>query len=60
MRARSERLTPTERAAHVLREASEYPYRQVAAVVGTSEANARQLVTRARVRLAGAPLAMAA
>jgi RNA polymerase sigma-70 factor (ECF subfamily) len=60
MRTLSEKLTPTERAAYVLREAFEYPYRQVAAVVGTSEANARQLVTRARVRLAGAPLAMAA
>jgi RNA polymerase sigma-70 factor (ECF subfamily) len=49
----SERLSPTERAAYVLREAFEYPYRQIAGVLATSEANARQLVARARVRLAG-------
>jgi RNA polymerase sigma-70 factor (ECF subfamily) len=53
MVALSERLSPTERAAYVLREAFEYPYRQIADVLATSEANARQLVTRARVRLAG-------
>ena len=53
MRTLSERLSPTERAAYVLREAFDYPYRRIAAVVATSEANARQLVTRARVRLAG-------
>jgi RNA polymerase sigma-70 factor (ECF subfamily) len=49
----SERLSPTERAAYVLREAFDYPYRQIAGVLPTSEANARQLVARARVRLAG-------
>ena len=49
----SEKLSPTERAAYVLREAFDYPYRQIADVLATSEANARQLVTRARVRLAG-------
>jgi RNA polymerase sigma-70 factor (ECF subfamily) len=48
-----ERLSPTERAAYVLREAFDYPYRQIADVLGTSEPNARQLVTRARLRLAG-------
>jgi RNA polymerase sigma-70 factor (ECF subfamily) len=48
-----EKLSPTERAAYVLREAFDYPYRQIARVLATSEANARQLVTRARVRLAG-------
>jgi RNA polymerase sigma factor (sigma-70 family) len=48
----SEKLSPTERAAYVLREAFDYPYRQVSHVLATSEANARQLVTRARVRLA--------
>jgi RNA polymerase sigma-70 factor, ECF subfamily len=53
MVALSERLSPTERAAYVLREAFDYPYRQIADVLATSEANARQLVTRARVRLAG-------
>jgi RNA polymerase sigma-70 factor (ECF subfamily) len=39
----------------VLREAFDYPYRQIADVLATSEANARQLVTRARLRLAGEP-----
>jgi RNA polymerase sigma-70 factor (ECF subfamily) len=53
MRTLSERLSATERAAYVLREAFDYPYRQIAGVLATSEANARQLVTRARVRLAG-------
>jgi len=48
-----EHLSPTERAAYVLREAFDYPYRQIAAVLATSEPNARQLVTRGRVRLAG-------
>jgi RNA polymerase sigma-70 factor, ECF subfamily len=48
----SEKLSPTERAAYVLREAFDYPYRQIADVLATSEANARQLVTRARIRLA--------
>jgi RNA polymerase sigma-70 factor (ECF subfamily) len=49
----AEKLSPTERAAYVLREAFDYPYRQLADVLATREANARQLVTRARVRLAG-------
>ena len=48
----AEKLSPTERAAYVLREAFDYPYRQIVDVLATSEANARQLVTRARVRLA--------
>jgi RNA polymerase sigma-70 factor (ECF subfamily) len=48
-----ERLSPTERAAYVLREAFDYPHRQIAQVLATSEANARQLVTRARLHLAG-------
>ncbi|WP_241562449.1 RNA polymerase sigma-70 factor [Streptomyces hoynatensis] len=47
-----ERLNPLERAAYVLREAFDYPHKQVAAVLGTSEANARQLASRARKRLA--------
>ena len=46
-----ERLSPTERAAYVLREGFDYPYRRIAHVLGLSEANARQLVTRARLRL---------
>ena len=43
-----ERLSPTERAAYVLREAFNYPYKEIAEVLRVEEANARQLVTRAR------------
>jgi RNA polymerase sigma-70 factor (TIGR02957 family) len=50
-----ERLTPTERAAYVLREAFAYSPREVAELIGTSEANARQLHSRARRHVAGAP-----
>ncbi|HEX6715409.1 MAG TPA: sigma-70 family RNA polymerase sigma factor [Thermoleophilaceae bacterium] len=49
-----ERLGPTERAAYVLREGFDYPYRRIARVLAVSEANARQLVARARVHLRGA------
>jgi RNA polymerase sigma-70 factor (ECF subfamily) len=48
-----ERLSPVERAAYVLREAFDYPYRRIAEVLALSEANARQLVTRARRDLGG-------
>ena len=48
-----EKLSPTERAVYVLREAFEYRHRRIAGVVGLSEANARQLVTRARHRISG-------
>jgi RNA polymerase sigma-70 factor (ECF subfamily) len=51
VRTLSERLSPIERAVFVLREAFDYPYRQVADVLGLSEANARQLLVRARARL---------
>lgn len=47
-----EKLTPTERAAYVLREAFDYSHREVAEILQTSEANARQLVTRARKHIA--------
>ena len=50
-----ERLSGAELAAYVLREAFEYPHRRIAEVVGLSEANARQLVTRARGRIWGEP-----
>jgi RNA polymerase sigma-70 factor, ECF subfamily len=50
-----ERLSSTERAAYVLREAFDYPYRDIARVLALSEANARQIVTRARRRLSGEP-----
>jgi RNA polymerase sigma factor (sigma-70 family) len=46
-----ERLTPAERAVYLLREAFAYPHREIAQIVGVSEANARQLHTRARRRL---------
>ena len=48
-----ERLTPTERAAYVLREAFAYSYAQIHEIIGVSEAAARQLVSRARKHLAG-------
>jgi len=47
-----ERLTPTERAAYVLREAFGYAFRDIAHVLGLGEANARQVVTRARQHIA--------
>jgi RNA polymerase sigma factor (sigma-70 family) len=47
-----EKLTPTERAAYMLREAFDYPYRDIANVLRLEEANARQLVTRARQHVA--------
>src|SRR5581483_4387902 len=43
-----ERLSPTERAAYILREAFDYSYRQIADILQTEEANTRQLVSRAR------------
>ena len=46
-----ERLPPRERAAYVLREAFDYPYRQVAEALGIGTDNARQLVKRARTRV---------
>ena len=47
-----ERLTPTERAAFVLREAFDYAYERIAFILQLSEANTRQLVSRARKHLA--------
>ncbi|GGO03991.1 DNA-directed RNA polymerase sigma-70 factor [Microbispora rosea subsp. aerata] len=46
-----ERLTPAERAVFVLREAFAYGYRDIADVLGLSEANCRQLHRRARLRV---------
>jgi RNA polymerase sigma-70 factor, ECF subfamily len=48
-----EKLSAVERAAYVLREAFDYPYRQVGCVLGVTEVHARQLVTRARRGLGG-------
>ena len=50
VRALLEKLSPTERAVFVLREAFDYPYRQIAEVLELSEVNARQLLVRARAR----------
>lgn len=47
-----EKLTPTERAAYILRESFGYAYPEIADILQTSEANARQLVSRARRHLA--------
>jgi RNA polymerase sigma-70 factor (ECF subfamily) len=47
-----ESLTPTERAAYVLREAFDYPYAQIADILGATEVSTRQLVSRARKHLA--------
>ena len=49
-----ERLSPAERAVYVLREAFAYSARDVAELIGTTEANVRQLHSRAR-RHVGAP-----
>ncbi|SNT46121.1 RNA polymerase sigma-70 factor, ECF subfamily [Actinomadura meyerae] len=47
-----ERLSPPERAAYVLRESFDYPFAEIAAILQVTEANARQLASRARRRLA--------
>lgn len=46
-----EKLTPAERTAYVLREAFDYPYQEIAAILQTSEPNVRQLVSRAHKRI---------
>ncbi|MGR6968834.1 RNA polymerase sigma-70 factor [Streptomyces cynarae] len=46
-----EKLNPVERAAYVLREAFDYPYQQIADMLQLSQANTRQIVSRARKRL---------
>ncbi|MEU0570492.1 RNA polymerase sigma-70 factor [Nonomuraea sp. NPDC005983] len=48
-----ERLSPPERAVFVLREAFELPYDEIAGIVGSSVANARQMYHRASTRLTG-------
>ena len=47
-----EKLTPTERAAYILREAFDYPYEQIALIVQLKEPATRQLLSRARKKLA--------
>ena len=46
-----EKLSPSERAVYILREAFDYPYRQIANILQIEEANTRQLVSRARKHL---------
>jgi RNA polymerase sigma-70 factor (TIGR02957 family) len=43
-----ESLSPEQRAAFLLREVFDEPYDRIAAIIGTSEPNARQLAARAR------------
>jgi RNA polymerase sigma-70 factor (ECF subfamily) len=46
-----ERLTPVERAVFLLREIFEYEYAEIAGIVGQSEVNCRQILSRARQQL---------
>ncbi|MEU7410291.1 MULTISPECIES: RNA polymerase sigma factor SigJ [Streptomyces] len=46
-----QRLNPVERAAYVLREAFQYAYDEIAGMLQLSQANTRQIVSRARKRL---------
>ena len=43
-----ESLSPEERAAFLLHDAFDYPYRDIAPIIGKSETNVRQLASRAR------------
>jgi len=47
-----EKLSATERAAYVLREAFDYSYHQISDILQMEEANVRQLVSRARKHIA--------
>jgi RNA polymerase sigma-70 factor, ECF subfamily len=46
-----ETLTPTERAVFLLHEVFSYDHKEIARIVGKSEANCRQILTRARQRV---------
>ena len=46
-----ERLSPDERAVLVLRESFDYPFDEIAEILGTSPANCRQILSRARRRI---------
>ncbi|MER5820895.1 sigma-70 family RNA polymerase sigma factor [Streptomyces mirabilis] len=52
-----EKLSPTERAAYVLREAFDYSYPEIAGILQLSVVNVRQIVSRSRKRLSGEPRA---
>jgi len=47
-----ERLTPVERAVFILREVFDYEYAEVAAMLGRSETNCRQILKRAKQHVA--------
>jgi len=47
-----ERLTPVERAVFLLREVFEYEYAEISAILGQSEVNCRQILSRARQHMA--------
>jgi RNA polymerase sigma-70 factor (ECF subfamily) len=47
-----ERLSPDERAVLVLRESFDYPFADIAEILGITQANARQILSRARRRIA--------
>src|SRR5262245_2419096 len=46
-----EKLSPVERAVFLLRDVFDYPYDEVARIVGKSPANCRQILVRARARV---------
>lgn len=48
-----EKLSPTERAVYILREAFDYSYGQIADILQMEEANTRQLFSRACKHIAG-------
>jgi RNA polymerase sigma-70 factor (ECF subfamily) len=52
LRLLMERLSPTERAAYILRIGFAYPYRRISEVLHVGVGNARQVVRRAQQRLA--------
>ncbi|GAA3283182.1 RNA polymerase sigma factor SigJ [Dactylosporangium vinaceum] len=47
-----ERLSPSERAVYVLREAFDYPHREIAAILDISEAASQQVLHRAKQHIA--------
>ena len=53
-----ESLSPQQRAAFLLREVFEYPYAEVAEIIGTDVDSTRHLVARARTPPPGAPTAL--
>lgn len=48
-----ERLSPNERAVYVLREAFDYPHREIAAILDLTEAASQQIYHRAKKHVAG-------